>query len=212
MRAVEPVPAADRRCRHADLVDLALGILAVARRRRPRHGHTAMHTAPIHSIALVDNSPGTARALQNIARTTPRRWRNVAGWQKHRSLDRALFEFAHANWQSRVDATNHLLDIHYDCAEDRLQQRVARQTALDKVTAIAAAETIRVVAAQQSPAIATTMREALHNSGLASSQTTPQTTQQARLTTLRGTRHHHTHRHTSYRLTRYRPSPSCPPE
>jgi hypothetical protein len=115
---------------------------------------------------LWHNNTDAARALQNIAWATPRRWRNVAGWQKHRSLDRALFEFAHANRQSRVDATSLLFDIHYNHAQERPSQRVARQTALDKVTALAAAETIKVVAAHQSPAIADTMREALQRSGL----------------------------------------------
>ena len=42
----------------------------------------------------------------------------------------------------------------------------AQQTALDTVAALAASETIKVVAAQQSTAMADTMREALHQRGL----------------------------------------------
>jgi hypothetical protein len=153
--------------------DRAMGIL-----RCTLHQATRLH--------LWHNNTDAARALQNIAWTTPRRWRNAAGWQKHRSLDRALFEFAHANRQSRVDATNLLLDIHYNHAQERRSQRVARQTALDKVTAIAAAEAIKVVAAHQSPAIADTMREALHHSGL-NIQTRPARRQPKRHTTPRRT-------------------------
>jgi hypothetical protein len=107
-----------------------------------------------------------ARALQTISWTTPRRWRNVAGWSQYRSLDRALFEFAHANRESRRDAAGILLDDHHNDPKNPLSQRLARQTALDKVTALAASETIRVVAAHQSAAIADTMREALHECGL----------------------------------------------
>jgi hypothetical protein len=91
---------------------------------------------------------------------------NIAGWSKLRSLDHALFEFAHANRESRIDAAEILLDDHHNDPESAISQRLARQTALDTVTALAASETIRVVAAQQSPAIADTMREALHHSGL----------------------------------------------
>ena len=109
--------------------------------------------------------PDTAQALQSKSCTTPRRWLSVAGWSKFRSLDRALFEFAHANRESRLDAAE-ILNDHRNDPESPRSQRVARQTALDTVTVLAAAETLRVVAAQQSSAIANTMREALHQYGL----------------------------------------------
>ncbi len=106
-----------------------------------------------------------AQALQSTSWSTPRRWMTIAGWSKFRSLDRALFEFAHANRESHLDAAG-ILNDHRNDPESPLSQRAARQTALDEVTALAAAETIRVVAAHQSPAIADTMREVLHHRGL----------------------------------------------
>jgi hypothetical protein len=109
--------------------------------------------------------PDAAQALQSTACTTPRRWITMAGWSKFRPLDRALFEFAHANRESRLDAAG-ILNDHRNNPENPISQRIARQTALDTVTVLAAAETLRVVAAQQSPAIADTMREALHQRGL----------------------------------------------
>lgn len=132
--------------------DRAMGIL-----RCTLHQAARLHTWHVH--------PDAAQALRSTSWTTPRRWMTIAGWSTFRPLDRALFEFAHANRESRLDAAGILHD-HRNDAESPLSQRVARQTALDKVTALAAAETIRVVAAHQSPAIADTMREALHHRGL----------------------------------------------
>jgi hypothetical protein len=109
--------------------------------------------------------PDSAQALQSRSATTPRRWITMAGWSKFHPLDRALFEFAHANRESRLDAAT-ILDDHRNDPESPVAQRLARQTALDTVTVLAAAETLRVVAAQQSPAIADTMREALRQRGL----------------------------------------------
>jgi hypothetical protein len=109
--------------------------------------------------------PDAAHALHSTSYTTPRRWITMAGWSKFRSLDRALFEFAHANRESRLDAAA-ILNDHCNDPDGPISQRLARQTALDTVTVLAAAETLRVVAAQQSPAIAGTMREALHQHGL----------------------------------------------
>ena len=57
VRTLEPIPTADRRRRHTDLVDAARRILALDRRRRPCHGHTAMHTAPSSSIAHLAPPP-----------------------------------------------------------------------------------------------------------------------------------------------------------
>jgi len=132
--------------------DRAMGIL-----RCTLHHAARLRTWHVH--------PDTAQALQSTSSTTPRRWLSVAGWSKFRSLDRALFEFAHANRESRLDAAE-ILDDHLDDPESPVSQRIARQTALDTVTVLAAAETLRVVAAQQSSAIANTMREALHQCGL----------------------------------------------
>ncbi|MGV2583892.1 UNVERIFIED_CONTAM: hypothetical protein K7Z70_16920 [Mycobacterium avium subsp. hominissuis] len=133
--------------------DRAMGILRCtlhqAARLRTWHNHT-----------------DTARALHNMQLTTPRRWMYAAGWSKFRPLDRALFEFAHANRESRLDASGILLGDRHNDPESALSQRLARQTALDKVTALAACETIKVVAAHQSLVIANTMREALHECGL----------------------------------------------
>src|SRR5271156_1989291 len=132
--------------------DRAMGIL-----RCTLHQAARLRTWHVH--------PDAARALQSTSWTTPRRWMSIAGWSKFRSLDRALFEFAHANRESRLDASG-ILNDHRNDPESPLSQRIARQTALDKVTALAAAETIRVVATQQSPVIADAMREALHQHGL----------------------------------------------
>jgi len=109
--------------------------------------------------------PEAAHALQSSSSNMPRRWITMAGWSKFRSLDRALFEFAHANRESRLDGAAILNDDRSD-PESPISERVARQLALDAVTVLAAAETLRVVAALQSPAIAVTMREALHRRGL----------------------------------------------
>ena len=57
VRTLEPIPTADRRRRHTDLLDAARRILALDRRRRPCHGHTAMHTAPSSSIAHLAPPP-----------------------------------------------------------------------------------------------------------------------------------------------------------
>ena len=132
--------------------DRAMGIL-----RCTLHQAARLRTWHIH--------PDAAQALQSTSATTPRRWITVAGWSKFRPLDRALFEFAHANRESRLDAAA-ILNDHRNDPESLISQRVARQTALDTITVLAAAETLRVVAAQQSPAIADTMREALHQCGL----------------------------------------------
>ena len=132
--------------------DRAMGIL-----RCTLHQAARLRTWHLH--------PDAAQALQSRSCTTPRRWITMAGWSKFRSLDRALFEFAHANRESRLDAAE-ILNDHRNDPESPISQRVARQTALDTVTVLAAAETLRVVAAQQSPAIADTMREALHQHGL----------------------------------------------
>jgi len=107
-----------------------------------------------------------ARTLEVMSLTTPQDWMNAAGWTKFRSLDRALLEFAHANRDSRADAAEILLDDQHDDSGSAMSLRLARQTALDQVAALAASETIRVVAAQQSSEIADTMREALLGSGL----------------------------------------------
>ena len=132
--------------------DRAMGIL-----RCTLHQAARLRTWHLH--------PDAAQALQSRSCTTPRRWITMAGWSKFRSLDRALFEFAHANRESRLDAAE-ILNDHRNDPESPISQRAARQTALDTVTVLAAAETLRVVAAQQSPAIADTMREALHQHGL----------------------------------------------
>ena len=132
--------------------DRAMGIL-----RCTLHQAARLRTWHLH--------PDAAQALQSTSSTTPRRWITLAGWSKFRSLDRALFEFAHANRESRLDAAA-ILNDHRNDPENPISQRVARQTALDAVTVLAAAETLRVVAAQQSPAIANTMREALRQRGL----------------------------------------------
>jgi hypothetical protein len=132
--------------------DRAMGIL-----RCTLHHAARLRTWHVH--------PDTAQALQSTSSTTPRRWLSVAGWSKFRSLDRALFEFAHANRESRLDAAE-ILDDHRNIPGSPTSQRVARHTALDTVTLLAAAETLRVVAAQQSSALADTMREALHQRGL----------------------------------------------
>lgn len=139
--------------------DRAMGILQCT-----LHQAARLRTWHIH--------PDAAQALQSTTWTTPRRWMNIAGWSQYRSLDRTLFEFAHANRESRLDAAEILLEDHHDDPESPLAQRIARQTALDKVTALAAVETIRVVAAHQSVAIANAMREALHERGL-DTRTTP---------------------------------------
>ncbi|WP_155726808.1 hypothetical protein [Mycobacterium avium] len=124
----------------------------------------------------------TARALDTMPLTTPRRWMHAAGWSKFRSLDRALFEFAHANRDSRRDAAGILLEDHHNDPENPRSQRLARRAALDKVTTLAATETIKVVATHQSVAIANTMREALHECGL-NIQTNPTRRQPNRHTT-----------------------------
>ena len=166
VRAVEPIPTADRRRRHTDLLDAALRILAVDRRRRPCHGHTAMHTAPSSSIAHLARPPrrrpSIAVQVLRPLRAAGSPWlagRNSARWIARYSSSPTPTEKAASTPQqsSTITATTPTTPI---------SQRVARQTALDTVTVLAAAETLRVVAAQQSPAIADTMREALHQRGL----------------------------------------------
>src|SRR5271156_27447 len=132
--------------------DRAMGIL-----RCTLHQAARLRTWHVH--------PEAAQALQSSSCTIPRRWMTMAGWSKFRSLDRALFEFAHANRESRLDAAG-ILNDHRSDPESPTSQRLARQTALDTVTVLVAAETLRVVAAQQSKAIADAMREALHQRGL----------------------------------------------
>jgi hypothetical protein len=132
--------------------DRAMGIL-----RCTLHQAARLRTWHVH--------PDAAQELQSTSAAAPLRWITVAGWSKFRSLDRALFEFAHANRESRLDAAG-ILNDHRNDPDSTISQRVARQTALDTVTVLAAAETLRVVAAQQSPAIADTMRDALHQCGL----------------------------------------------
>ena len=132
--------------------DRAMGIL-----RCTLHQAARLRTWHVH--------PDAAQELQSTSGTAPRRWITMAGWSKFCSLDRALFEFAHANRESRLDAAG-ILNDHRNDPDSPISQRVARQTALDTVTVLAAAETLRVVAAQQSPAIADAMREALDQRGL----------------------------------------------
>ncbi|WP_131829105.1 hypothetical protein [Mycobacterium numidiamassiliense] len=117
-------------------------------------------------LRLWHTNPDAAQELQTIPSTTPRRWRNVAGWSQHRSLDFALYDYAHANRESRIDAPALLFrdDDHY--AQDWLSQRQAREVALNKVTTLAATEIMKVVDTHQSRTLAATLREALHNSGL----------------------------------------------
>jgi hypothetical protein len=132
--------------------DRAMGIL-----RCTLHQAARLRTWHVH--------PDAAQATQSKSATTPRRWITMAGWSKFRTLDRALFEFAHTNRESRLDAAG-ILNDHRNNPDSTISQRVARQTALDTVTVLAAAETLRVVATQQSPVIADAMREALHQHGL----------------------------------------------
>ena len=132
--------------------DRAMGIL-----RCTLHHAARLRTWHIH--------PDTAHALHTTSYTAPRRWITTAGWSKFRTLDRALFEFAHANRESRLDAAA-ILNDHRNDPDSPISQRLARQIALDTVTVLAAAETLRVVAAHQSKAIAEIMREALHQRGL----------------------------------------------
>ncbi|SPM34778.1 hypothetical protein X425_01498 [Mycobacterium rhizamassiliense] len=139
-------------------------------------------------MRLWHTNPDAAQELQTIPSTTPRRWRNVAGWSQHRSLDFSLYDYAHANRESRIDAPALLFrdDDHY--ADDWLPQRQAREVALDKVTTLAATEIMKVVDTHQSRTIANTMREALHNSGL-DLQTSPARRQPEGRTTPPGTAH-----------------------
>jgi hypothetical protein len=132
--------------------DRAMGILRCTLQQAAR-----LRTWQVH--------PDAAQVLQSRPWTTPRRWIAMADWSKFRSLDRALFELAHANRESRLDAAG-ILNEHHNDPESAVSQRIARQAALDKVTMLAAAETLRVVGAHQSAAIADTMREALHQRGL----------------------------------------------
>jgi hypothetical protein len=117
-------------------------------------------------LRLWHANPDVAQELQSIPWATARRWRNFAGWSQHRSLDFALFDYAHANRESRVDAPAILFHDYDHCAEDWLSQRQAREAALDKVTTLAATEIMKVVDTHQSRTIADTMREALQNTGL----------------------------------------------
>jgi hypothetical protein len=164
--------------------DRAMGIL-----RCTLHHAARLRTWHVH--------PDAAQALQSRSATTPRRWITMAGWSRFRSLDRALFEFAHANRESRLDAAA-ILDDHRNDPDSRISQRIARQTALDTVTVLAAAEILRVVAAHQSRAIADTTREALHQRGL-DVPTNPARRQPNKRTPPPRTAHHttatpHTHR------------------
>ena len=81
--------------------DRAMGILRCTLHRAAR-----LRTWHVH--------PDAAQALQSRSATTPRRWITMAGWSKFRSLDRALFEFAHANRESRLDAAAILNDHRND--------------------------------------------------------------------------------------------------
>lgn len=117
-------------------------------------------------LRLWHTKPDAAQELQTTPSTTPSRWRTVAGWSQHRSLDLALFDYAHANRESRIDAPALLFRDYGEYAEDWLSQRQAREVALDKVTTLAATEIMKVVDTHQSRTLADTMRQALHNSGL----------------------------------------------
>ncbi|WP_157900601.1 hypothetical protein [Mycobacterium rhizamassiliense] len=139
--------------------DRAMGILRC----------TLHHTT---RLRLWHTNPDAAHALQTTPTTTPSTWMHAAGWSQHTELDHALFEFAHTNRESRRHAARIHLDEHYPNCDNPLPQRIARQTALDQLTALAATETMKVVATHQSPAIADTLREALHHHGL-DEQTNP---------------------------------------
>ena len=106
-------------------------------------------------------SPGPA--------TTPRRWITMAGWSKFRSLDRALFEFAHANRESRLDAAA-ILNDHRNDPDNPISQRAARQTTFEQLRP-RRSRNPQSCCRTSITSIADTMREALHQRGLTSPPT-----------------------------------------
>lgn len=107
-----------------------------------------------------------ARELESGSLTSHRDWIIAAGWQDLLDLDLALFEFAHANPDSRADATGTLRDDPSSDDNASAHIRRARQEVLDQVTGLAASETIRIIAARQSTSIAQAMQEMLRMQGL----------------------------------------------
>lgn len=107
-----------------------------------------------------------ARELESGSLTSHKDWIIAAGWQDLLDLDRALFEFAHANPDSRADATGTLHDDPSGDDNGSVHMRRARQEVLDQVTGLAASETIRIIAARQSTSIAQAMQEMLRMQGL----------------------------------------------
>jgi hypothetical protein len=107
-----------------------------------------------------------ARQLESKSLTSHRDWIIAAGWQDLLNLDLALFEFAHANPDSRTDATATLHDDPSTDTNDPVDTRRARQEVLDQVTALAASEMIRIIAAHQSTSIAQAVQAMLRLQGL----------------------------------------------
>jgi hypothetical protein len=124
---------------------------------------TLHHTARLKTWSI---NAELARQLESGSRTSHRDWILAAGWQDLLNLDRALFEFAHANPDSRTDAAATLRDDPSTGNSGPVHARRTRQEVLNRVTALAASEIIRIIAAQQSMSIAQAMQEMLRRQGL----------------------------------------------
>jgi hypothetical protein len=107
-----------------------------------------------------------ARQLESMTLTSHGDWLKAAGWPEDMGLDLVLFEFAHANPDSGPEAAEDFFDDGYEATRGSVRVRLARQLALDQVTELAAAETVQLIAAQQSLPLANAARELLVERGL----------------------------------------------
>ena len=118
---------------------------------------TLAHAARFHTWHF---DPRLARELESADLTAPTDWMQATNWPHIGQLDAALYEFAHANQDSRIDGAAAIYPSLNPRADEQMV-RLARQEVLDDVTRLAAAEIIRVVATHQSAAIAITFKRAL---------------------------------------------------
>lgn len=124
---------------------------------------TLHHAAKLRSWRV---NAELARQLESESLTSHRDWILAAGWQDLLNLDLALFEFAHANPDSRADAAGSLYDDPTSADNGSGHTRRARQEVLDRVTALAASEMIRIIADRQSTTMAQAMQDMLRMQGL----------------------------------------------
>lgn len=109
--------------------------------------------------------PARAAKLEVSPSTTPKDWLHAAGWKRLTPLSRALSEFSHAQSGSRWDGARWLLAALQVDADPETSMFTARGSALDLVVTLMARETVALIRADHSAAVADVATELFEDHG-----------------------------------------------